>query len=433
MNEKELVNQAVKKVKVIIGVSLIVLICISFVFHMIGQQDKENRIKDIEDRISYNTYSYEEKMEYSSYNYKLYFNKKNDTGSLDFSLTSMYSDPIYNEFEFTYKGTIDFWGMEYIEVQYDENEEIEKYRVGRNNKDTIVALKYDGDIYNAIKNNKSSISYKNEVLRDIFVMLLVIALGAVIYAIVNIFLIKRRCKIEAEQKVEEIKKEQIRLNRVRLQNEWEEQVEKLGYSCSAIQVSYGNWIWVENNIFYEAEKANRYIERYLNSNEENHEVMVEMISVKDIQYFSKEGDVQYTTKISGGGGGGSSIGGAIVGGLLAGEAGAIIGSRKQANEITTETVKHDGRSTLIRYYKGGQVLTINYIGIEVYDYLLKMIPEKDLLTQQLKSKQIPDNDTSQVNSDSIEEKLISIKKLHEKGLITEEEYNKKKNEILKYI
>ena len=67
MNEKELVNQAVKKVKVIIGVSLIVLICISFVFHMIGQQDKENRIKDIEDRISYNTYSYEEKMEYSSY------------------------------------------------------------------------------------------------------------------------------------------------------------------------------------------------------------------------------------------------------------------------------------------------------------------------------------------------------------------------------
>ena len=115
-------------------------------------------------------------------------------------------------------------------------------------------------------------------------------------------------------------------------------------------------------------------------------------------------------KISGGGGGGSSISGAVVGGLIAGETGAVIGSRQKVQEVTSETVRHDSRRTLIRYYKDNQINVISYIGFEVYDYLLKKIPEKDLLTIQLEKNPVVNEKQS---SDSIKDKLETIKQLYE--------------------
>lgn len=63
---------------------------------------------------------------------------------------------------------------------------------------------------------------------------------------------------------------------------------------------------------------------------------------------SQEGDVHYTTEVLGGGGGGSSIKGAIIGGVIAGEAGAIIGSRKSTDPITSTTKQIDDRTTKLK-------------------------------------------------------------------------------------
>lgn len=101
--------------------------------------------------------------------------------------------------------------------------------------------------------------------------------------------------------------------------------------------------------------------------------------VNNICFFFKEGDVQYTTSISGGSikGGGSSIGGAIIGGLIAGDAGAIIGSRRkiESEEIKTVENEHDTRVSVITN-KSGTVR--RFYGFDAYDFWLKNLPEKDL-------------------------------------------------------
>ena len=70
-----------------------------------------------------------------------------------------------------------------------------------------------------------------------------------------------------------------------------------------------------------------------------------IIDIKNIVELSQGGEVHYTTQVHGGGGGGTSVKGAIIGGVLAGEAGAIIGSRKPTDPITSTTQRIDDRAT----------------------------------------------------------------------------------------
>lgn len=72
------------------------------------------------------------------------------------------------------------------------------------------------------------------------------------------------------------------------------------------------------------------------------------IEKKSIVSVSQEGNVHYTTEVQGGGGGGSSIKGAVIGGVIAGEAGAIIGSRKSTDPITSSTKQIDDRTTNVK-------------------------------------------------------------------------------------
>lgn len=150
------------------------------------------------------------------------------------------------------------------------------------------------------------------------------------------------------------------------------------------------------------------------------------IKVNDIIFFSKEGDVQYTTAISGGGGGGSSIGGAIIGAVIAGGVGAVIGSRKKVEEIHSTVEEHDNRITVIRYKNNGKIEEISIDGVLAYDFLLKHIPEKDLLNIQLEV-----NKSS--NGASAEERLVKLKSLYEKELINKDEYEKMRSEVLESL
>lgn len=122
-------------------------------------------------------------------------------------------------------------------------------------------------------------------------------------------------------------------------------------------------------------------------------VEYEKIAYDDIVFFTKEGDVTYTTEVSGGGvcGGGSSLTGAIVGGAIAGNTGAIIGSRKEVTStpIKSRTVRHDDTRTRIRYKVGNQYKECTFDGFRVYDYLITVIGDKDLLQMQLNQMRKP--------------------------------------------
>ena len=162
------------------------------------------------------------------------------------------------------------------------------------------------------------------------------------------------------------------------------------------------------------------------------------IPLSNIEYFSMGGQKYATTEITGGGGkiGGSSLTGAVVGGVVAGEAGAIIGSRKQTtiDPIQSHTRVHDETEAYIKYKDQNGILKEivsdrNADGF--FNALKKVIPEKEyayILSQNLTQPK-RDNQVTE-GKNSVEERLIKAKELLEKGLITQEEYDKKRQDIL---
>lgn len=161
----------------------------------------------------------------------------------------------------------------------------------------------------------------------------------------------------------------------------------------------------------------------------NDSPIVQQIPFDKIQCFMKIGDVQYTSKISGGGGGGSSLSGAIIGALIAGETGAIIGSRRSTSQIKTTVETHDTRKTQLRYLnKNGSIEIFEREGYDLYDYLLSKIPEKDLLSIQLAQDVTRSNEKHE--SPSRANRLRELKSLLDDGILTEEEFNAEKQKIL---
>ena len=96
-------------------------------------------------------------------------------------------------------------------------------------------------------------------------------------------------------------------------------------------------------------------------------------NIDEIRYYTIEGSVYQQQHISGGGGGGSSIKGAVVGSLIAGDAGAVIGSRKKIDDVQTTYVEEDDRRVVITFIDDDE-LEVSY---KFYDRLLDYIPEKD--------------------------------------------------------
>lgn len=142
----------------------------------------------------------------------------------------------------------------------------------------------------------------------------------------------------------------------------------------------------------------------------------------DIKFYQTIGSVHNEQTISGGGGGGSSLKGAIVGGVIAGGAGAIIGSRQKVNEIKSNNYSVDDRETEITF-NNGKKLCIK--GLEFYTRLLDIIPEKDY-ENYVKSKE---NKGNPKNNNYINE-LKELKHLLDEGVISQEEFEKKKQQIL---
>lgn len=199
-----------------------------------------------------------------------------------------------------------------------------------------------------------------------------------------------------------------------------------------------NNFWVTDNTLCIVEDEETYLSHYAPDDTKPYPIYITEIPIDKIQYYTKEGDVQYTSHVSGGGGGGSSLKGAVIGGVIAGDAGAIIGSRKKVNPITTETRTHDSRQTVLRYYDDfGKLEVMTFKGFSVYDFLLGTIPDKDLTTIQLggnSRQKRPSTDTySSVpspGSNSTESKLSRLQDLYLEGQITLEEYKAQRAKIL---
>ena len=95
--------------------------------------------------------------------------------------------------------------------------------------------------------------------------------------------------------------------------------------------------------------------------------LIECYPINQIMFFREVGNVQYTTSVSGGG---VNLAGAVVGGMVAGAAGAVIGSRQA---ITSSTKTHDDRKVVLKLNNGEEKL----FDYKCYDYFIKMIPEKE--------------------------------------------------------
>lgn len=100
------------------------------------------------------------------------------------------------------------------------------------------------------------------------------------------------------------------------------------------------------------------------------------IKYENIKHYSKDGTVSYTNEIVNNGKN-ISISGAVIGGLIAGETGAIIGSKKDMNQIKNVTVTHDSIHTYIYYEDNGEIKLLDIQGKDFYESILHKMPEKE--------------------------------------------------------
>lgn len=160
---------------------------------------------------------------------------------------------------------------------------------------------------------------------------------------------------------------------------------------------------------------------------------INSVPVNQIEYFSKRGEVFRENKISGGGGGGSSIGGAVAGGLIAGEAGAVIGSRKKVNEIKSELITHDTRETFINYFVDNERHSL-FFENNAFQIFNDLIPEKEFsIVNAVRSSELIKNQVSANSQKSVTDQLRELAKLRDDGIITENEFNEKKKQLLDKI
>lgn len=141
------------------------------------------------------------------------------------------------------------------------------------------------------------------------------------------------------------------------------------------------------------------------------------IDIDKINYYSLQGEKYTTTELSGGG---SSLGKAVVGGAIAGGAGAVIASRK---EVTSSTKVVDERQTIINYQNKNGVTHI-ILSSNAYDFLLDILPDKDY------NYVMSQKETKENNQPTSLIELEQLANLRDKGIITEEEFTAKKKQIL---
>lgn len=156
-----------------------------------------------------------------------------------------------------------------------------------------------------------------------------------------------------------------------------------------------------------------------------------MIEVDKVIYYEEKGQV-FDKQIVTSSGGGVNVAGAIVGDMLFGTAGAILGGRRPTR-INTSYVKQDERYIELYYYTEEGEIAMLPLPHGLYGTFKQYIPNKDYKIVSLntpgslatpKQEQLPDNSSSALD------KIKELKQMLEMELITQDEFDKKKQEIL---
>ena len=159
------------------------------------------------------------------------------------------------------------------------------------------------------------------------------------------------------------------------------------------------------------------------------------IARKDISFYRLEGGVQYASNVHGGG---VNIDGAVAGAMIAGSAGAVIGSNI-GTEIKTTIEKKDNRKITL-FYSNSMGAKSMEIKSSDYDKTLsmlrKLIPEKEEGMAQMnavKATQLHKAEAPKLkaqNDASIPEQIKQYKELLDMQAITQEEFDAKKKQLL---
>ena len=136
----------------------------------------------------------------------------------------------------------------------------------------------------------------------------------------------------------------------------------------------------------------------------------------DIMYWTVNGSLQYSSKVSGGG---LNAEGAIKGAIYAGVTGAVIGAAA-GSQIRTENVKNDSREIILVLKDGTQTKYSYYY----YDTFVKLLPEKEY--SYVTTKNALESNQGKPNS----QELRNLKSLLDDGVITEKDFYAKKKQIL---
>lgn len=100
------------------------------------------------------------------------------------------------------------------------------------------------------------------------------------------------------------------------------------------------------------------------------------IDIADIEYYLIAGQETSEFRIEGGGSSGPNIAGAVIGGILAGEAGAIIGGMPEPKPVYSYTKYNEGRCVELVYKKSGRVQKIK-LSYPAFPFLEQWMPEKE--------------------------------------------------------
>ncbi len=170
------------------------------------------------------------------------------------------------------------------------------------------------------------------------------------------------------------------------------------------------------------------------------------INIKDIICYLTEGSKMINTVISGGGSSGyidpvkatamkrkMTVFDNV---LPDGDAGAVYSMLKDVkiDPIETKLVENDERVVILKTKDCDFVFKRMDDAVDLYAYLVDKIPEKDFIRMQIKDASKTGEDSKKSNKKESHSNLDEIKKLKElldMDAITQEEYDKKKKELLK--
>lgn len=180
-------------------------------------------------------------------------------------------------------------------------------------------------------------------------------------------------------------------------------VSKDGYGTIFPFLEY--FMWVENNslYFFPTRPSIRSMQAFLER------MVLYTIPLDKIDFFSTGGEVIHETKITGGGGNNAGIA-----------------------PIQSKLVSHDNRITILYFFDDSntkQKLVFNFYAFDIFN---ELFPEKSFnLVNTIKEQSLLDKVKKE--TPSIPDQIRELSKLKDEGIITEKEFQDKKNELLSKI